>query len=174
MSPLALFAGKRLAAYAAPVAIVALIASHGWAYHKGAEKERTNNAVAQAKAERVYLEKLQQRITENTALADQYREDREHADQSYQAALDEIERQRRRADAVRLRDPGKTACRPALPAPPGPAGGVADTATRNDISAAVDGVLSPAATRFLLDFAADADRAAAYAIACHGWVRRTQ
>ena len=166
MSPLALFAGKRLAAYAAPVAIVALIASHGWAYHKGAEKERTNNAVAQAKAERVYLEKLQQRITENTALADQYREDREHADQSYQAALDEIERQRRRADAVRLRDPGKTACRPAVPAPPGSSGRAADGPAGND--------LSSEASRFLLDFAADADRAAAYANACHGWVMRVK
>ena len=166
MNPLTLFAGKRLAAYAAPIAVVALIASHGFAYHKGADKERTRNEAAQAKAERVYLEKLQQRITENTALADQYREDREHADQSYQAAIDEIERQRRRANAVSLRDPGKTACRPAVPAPPGPAGGASDGPAGNDLSAA--------ATRFLLDFAADADRAAAYAKSCHGWVVRVQ
>ena len=173
MNPLTLFAGKRLAAYAAPIAVVALIASHGFAYHKGADKERTRNEAAQAKAERVYLEKLQQRITENTALADQYREDREHADQSYQAAIDEIERQRKRADAVRLRDPGRAAnCRPAVPATPGPAGGVAEGPAGNDLSAEAVGVLSPVATRFLLELAADADRVSLYAATCYKWVNR--
>lgn len=60
-----------------------------------------------------------------------------------------------------LRDPGRRAsCRDAVPAD-SPAGVSADPAA--------EGRLSAEASEFLLGFAADADRAAEYALTCHIW-----
>jgi len=158
----------RLTAYAVIAAALTLVAALGIADHRGYQRATLRHEAAQAKAERAYITRLQQRIRDNATLATRYREAREHADTDYQAALAEIDRQRRRAGQLgRLRDPGRPAdCRPALPAAPGPAGGAADGAAGNELSAAAAG--------FLFDLAADADRAAAYAQACHGWVMRVR
>ena len=147
-----------------PVLIGVLLASHAGAYYAGIIRQEDRQAKATQKLEREYLTRLQQRITENAALAAKQREDRDHAEQEYHAAMAEVDRQRRRADSLgRLRDPGRTTpCRPAVPATSGPTSGpVADT---------TGGDLSAEATEFLRDFARDADRAAVYATACHGWV----
>ena len=156
----------RLGPYAWLAAAVALVAALVAADHRGYARATLQHEAAQAKVERAYLARLQQRLADNATLAARQREDREHADQSYQQALAEIDRQRHRADQLgRLRDPGRPAtCGPALPATPGPAGRAADGPAGNELSAAADG--------FLRDLAADADRAAAYAQACHGWVMR--
>lgn len=61
-----------------------------------------------------------------------------------------------------LRDPGARPGCSGLPATPGRSGDPANPATGTELSAA--------ATEFLLEFAAEADRAAAYASACHAWV----
>ena len=147
-----------------PLLVVGLLASHAWAYHAGVVRQEDRQARALQKVEREYLAKLQQRITENAALAAKHREDREHAELEYHAAMAEVDRQRRRADSLgRLRDPGRTTpCKPAVPATAGP--------TRNAAADATGGDLSEEATEFLRDFARDADRAAVYATACHGWV----
>lgn len=154
--------------YALGAAALALIAALGVADHRGYQRAAHKYEAAQAAADRAYITRLQQRIRDNAALAAHYREAREHADTDYQAALAEIDRQRRRAGQLgRLRDPGRPAdCRPALPAAAGPAGGAADGAAENDLSAAAAG--------FLLDLAADADRAAAYAQTCHRWVMQAR
>ena len=147
-----------------PVLIGVLLASHAGAYYAGIVRQQDRQATATQKLEREYLARLQQRITENAALAAKQREDRDHAEQEYHAAMAEVDRQRRRADSLgRLRDPGSTTpCRPAVPATSGPTSGPVAGATGGDLSAE--------ATEFLRDFARDADRAAVYAQACHGWI----
>ena len=65
-----------------------------------------------------------------------------------------------------LRDPGK---RPGATPGLGSTQGTAPGCTHDPAAA---GRLSEEATRFLLDFAEDADRAAAYANACYEWVNR--
>ena len=154
----------RLIAYA--VALAALAALLGVADHRGYRRASLERDAAQAQVERDLLTRLQQRIADNATLTAKHREVREHADRDYQQALAEIDRQRRRADQLgRLRDPGRPAtCRPALSAAAGPAGSAADDTAGNELSAEAAG--------FLFDLAADADRAAAYAQACHGWVMR--
>ena len=161
MSALKLLAGKSMLMYGLPIALLALVASHLWLYHKGVTSERSHCTAKQAEADRDYIARLQQRIADNAALAAQHREARNDADRDYQKALADIARLR--AVPVRLRDPGRAPdCRPAVPAAAGPAGSTARRPSGHD--------LSPAAHGFLLDFAADADRAAAYAITCHRWV----
>lgn len=147
-----------------PVLIGALLASHAWAYYAGIVRQEDRQAKALQKVEQEYLAKLQQRIADNAALAAKHREDREHAELEYYAAMAEVDRQRRRADSLgRLRDPGRTTpCRPAVPATTGP--------TRDIVAGATGSDLSAEATEFLRDFARDADRAAVYAQACHGWI----
>ena len=147
-----------------PLLIVGLLASHAWAYHAGIVRQEDRQAKALQKVEQEYLAKLQQRIADNAALAAKHREDREYAEQEYHAAMAEVDRQRRRADSLgRLRDPGRAApCRPAVPATSGP--------TRDTVAGTTGGDLSAEATEFLRDFARDADRAAVYANACHGWI----
>ena len=147
-----------------PLLIGVLLASHAWAYYAGIVRQEDRQAKVMQKVEREYLAKLQQRIADNTTLAAKQREDREHAELEYHAAMAEVDRQRRRADSLgRLRDPGRaTACRPAVPATSGPTSGPVADATGGDLSAE--------ATEFLRDFARDADRAAVYANACHGWI----
>jgi len=147
-----------------PLLIVALLASHAGAYHAGVVRQEDRQARVLQKVEREYLAKLQQRITDNAALAAKQREDRDHAELEYHAAMAEVDRQRRRADSLgRLRDPGSTTpCRPAVPATSGP--------TSGPVAGTAGGDLSAEATEFLRDFARDADRAAVYAQACHGWV----
>lgn len=146
------------------ISTVAVVVVLGLADRHGYHRATLQQQAAQAKAERAYLTRLQGRIAENATLAAHQREVRDHADHDYQQALDDIDRQRRRADQPgRLRDPGRPAdCRPALSTPAGPARGAAEGAAGNDLSAAAAG--------FLLDLAADADRAAAYAQTCHRWV----
>ena len=63
-----------------------------------------------------------------------------------------------------LRDPGRRAsCPDPVPAGASTASDVADSPT--------DSRLSDEASSFLLEFAADADRAAQYALSCYNWVR---
>lgn len=64
-----------------------------------------------------------------------------------------------------MRDPGKTDTAAGMGVSQGAASG-------NTVNAASQGQLSREASRFLLDFAEDADRAAAYANACYEWVNR--
>lgn len=63
-----------------------------------------------------------------------------------------------------LRDPGR---RQSCPDPVS----AGATATGNSAQQATGSELSGEASEFLLEFAADADRAAHYAITCHNWVR---
>lgn len=156
----------RLRPYAWLAGVLALAVALGLADRRGYHRATLEHEAAQAKVERALLARLQQRIADNATLAAHQREDREHADHDYQQALAEIDRQRRRADQLgRLRDPGRASgCGPAVPTAAGPASGAADDPAGNDLSAA--------ATGFLFDLAAAADRAAAYAQTCHGWVMR--
>ena len=102
------------------------------------------------------------------------REARERADEigvKYHETTDTIDALRRSNSVLArelggLRDPGK---RPDTTSGMGSAQGTTPGNTPNQ---AADGQLSREATRFLLDFAADADRAAAYANACYEWVNR--
>lgn len=64
-----------------------------------------------------------------------------------------------------LRDPGKTNTTAGVGVPQG-------TTSGNTANTTPQGQLSREASRFLLDFAEDADRAAAYANACYEWVNR--
>ena len=154
--------------YAWLAGVLALVAALGMADRRGYQRATVQHQAAQAKTERAYLTRLQQRIRDNATLAAQHREAREHADHDYNQALAEIDRQRRRADQLgRLRDPGRaSSCGPALSAAAGPAGSAADGAAGNELSAE--------ATGFLFDLAADADRAAAYAQTCHRWLMRVR
>ena len=158
----ALFAPLR--PYAWLIGALALATMLGLADRRGYQRATRQHEAAQAKVERAYLARLQQRITDNATLAAHQREVRDDADKSYQAAMAEIDRQRRRADQLgRLRDPGRASgCGPAVPTAAGPAGSAAAGPAGNDLSAAAAG--------FLFDLVADADRAAAYAITCHRWV----
>ncbi len=160
------FAASRGLLYGLPILLLALVGTHVGAYHAGVERQVDRQARVELAAQRAYLTRLQRRIADNAALAAQYQEARNDADREYQQALAEIDRQRRRAEQLgRLRDPGRPGgCGPAVPAAAGPASGVTAGTTGSDLSAA--------ATGFLLDLAADADRAAAYAQTCHAWVTR--
>jgi hypothetical protein len=158
----------RLTLYAAIAALVGLVALLGLADHRGYRRASLERDAAQAQVEHDLLTRLQQRIADNATLATHQREVREHADRDHQQALAEIDHWRSLADKRgRLRDPGRPAtCRPALSAAAGPAGSAADDAAGNELSAAASG--------FLRDLAADADRAAAYAQTCHRWVMQTR
>ncbi len=150
-----------------PILLAALVGTHIWAYTAGVQRQVDRQAEANLKLERSYVAKLQERIAQNDEQARKHQEAQAHADLEYQQALAEIARQRERNRQLgRLRDPGRvTACRPAVPASTEPPGSAADGAPGSELSAE--------ATEFLLDFAADADRAAAYAQACHGWIIQT-
>lgn len=160
--------GARLQPYAWLAGLLALAAALATADQRGYARATARAEATASAAERAYLTRLQQRIQDNAALSAHYREAREHADQDYQLALAQIDLERRRAGELgRLRDPGRpAACRPALPAAAGPAGSAAAPAPGAELSAA--------ATGFLLDLAADADRAAAYAQACQRWVTQVR
>lgn len=64
-----------------------------------------------------------------------------------------------------LRDPGRTNTTSGMGVPQG-------TTSSNIANSSAEGQLSREASQFLLDFAEDADRAAAYANACYEWVNR--
>jgi hypothetical protein len=69
-----------------------------------------------------------------------------------------------------LRDPGKRpACNAAVPANAAATGTAADNAADGGLSVAAEGLLSPEASEFLLDFARECDRAADYAKTAHDW-----
>ena len=69
-----------------------------------------------------------------------------------------------------LRDPGKRpACNAAVPANAAATGTAADNAADGGLSTAAEGLLSPEASEFLLDFARECDRAADYAKTAHDW-----
>lgn len=150
-----------------PLLLVGLVGTHTWAYTAGVQRQKDRHAEAMLKLERSYVAKLQERIDQNEKQAEKYQEAQTHADLEYQDALAEIERLRRHtAQLGRLRDPGRTAtCRTSVPASAETAGRTADSTAGSELSAE--------ATEFLHTLAADADRAAAYAQACHGWVIQT-
>lgn len=160
-----IFTSLQRLAYGVIAGSVVLVIALGAADHHGYNRAKVKYEAKIAEADRSYLARLQQRLEENSTLTAGYREARENADTDYQAALAEIDRQHRRADELgRLRDPGRQAdCRPAVSPSTGPASSTPTTTTGNELSAE--------ATGFLLDFAADADRASAYAIACHQWLK---
>jgi hypothetical protein len=69
-----------------------------------------------------------------------------------------------------LRDPGRRpGCGNPMPATAKPASGDSAPAAEGGLPDAGEGLLSEEAGRFILDLAADADRAAVYAITCHEW-----
>jgi hypothetical protein len=69
-----------------------------------------------------------------------------------------------------LRDPGKrTTCRATVPANAAATGTAADDPADGRFSTEAEGLLSPEASEFLLDFARECDRAADYAKTAHDW-----
>ena len=69
-----------------------------------------------------------------------------------------------------LRDPGKRpACNTLVPTTPAATGTAADNATDGGLPTEIEGLLSPEASEFLLDFARECDRAADYAKTAHDW-----
>ena len=168
MSVLKLFAGKSMLMYGLPIVLVALVASHAWVRHKGVVSERNRNVAAQLKIERASAKLLADetaKVNEANAKAAKLAEqlEAEHADamEDISAALSE---NRRLAALNRgLRDPGKRPdCSENTVRGPGPAAGIAE-------GGPAEGRLSAEASDFLLGFAADADRAATYAMTCHEW-----
>lgn len=70
-----------------------------------------------------------------------------------------------------LRDPGRRPSgRCTVPAPTGSTGKPADQAPGAELSTEGEGVLSPEASAFIIELAAEADRSAQYAGLCHMWV----
>ena len=177
MSVLKLFAGKSILMYGLPIVLVALVASHAWVHHKGVVSERNRNVAAQLKIERASAKLLADetaKVNEANAKAAKLAEqlEAEHADamEDISAALSE---NRRLAALNRgLRDPGKRpACRQDTVRGPGPtAGSTEDSSTEGRLSTEAEGLLSSEASEFLIELAAEADRAAQYATTCHRWV----
>ena len=101
------------------------------------------------------------------------REAREHAAEievKYHETTDQIQSLRNTNSRLArelggLRDPGRANTTAGVGVPQG-------TTSGNTSDAASQGQLSREASRFLLNFAEDADRAAAYANACYEWVNR--
>lgn len=72
-----------------------------------------------------------------------------------------------------LRDPGRRpGCGGALPATAQPAAVDPAAPAAGRLPGASEGLLSAEASRFILDLAADADRAAIYAQTCHDWAMK--
>ena len=132
------------------------------------------NAVWQSKFD-TYKRKLAELHAKNlNEVLQKEREAQERADEievKYHDATTEIrtirnDNARLARELGGLRDPGK---RPVATSGMGNSQGTTPGDTAN---AAAESRLSREATRFLLDFAEDADRAAAYANACYEWVNR--
>lgn len=152
-------------AYVALGGLVALLLVLVLAYRLGAQHTRQAFEAQQAEVQRAVLKRYQQRVKELGERDRELAAVRAKAEVEYGHAMDEVERQRGINERLgRLRDPGRT----------GQCGGAAVSGTGPAASSADDGAagreLSAEATRFLLDFARDADRAAVYAETCHRWV----
>ncbi len=104
----------------------------------------------------------------NIRLADQVEADHAASQTKLDRALADNRRLAR--DLGGLRDPGpRPGCGDAVPAGTTAAGHVAATATGGELPTASQGLLSRAASDFILELAAEADRAAEYAKACYRW-----
>lgn len=156
---------SRLAGYGLPALIVAALVGMAVAYQRGVGAERVRWQAAEASTLRAALTRVQQRTAEVAALTAAQDRARQAAEVSYADMQREIDRQRAAVARLgRLRDPGaRASCGGAVSAAAGGAGVSADGAAGAELSAGASG--------FLFDLTARCDRAAAYATACHGWVK---
>lgn len=156
---------SRLVGWGLPALVVALLATGALAYGRGVSTERGRWQAREANDLQMALERVQERTAEVERLRSAQEQARVSAEVSYADMQREIDRQRAAVARLgRLRDPGaRAACGDAVPA------AAAGSGVPSGSSAGAD--LSEGASAFLLDFAARCDRAAAYATACHGWVK---
>ena len=99
----------------------------------------------------------------NTELNNQL--EKTHAEQSRKIESSLADNRHIARELGGLRDPGKSNTTSGMGVPQG-------TTSSNIANSSAEGQLSREASRFLLDFAEDADQAAAYANACYEWVNR--
>ena len=174
---LKMFSGGGMMVYVIPLVLAGLVASHVYARHTGKVSERGKQALVQLKIEKASAKLLADETAKVTAANAQKRELAEQLEITHVRAQNEVdkllaENRRLSADNRGLRDPGRRpACRQdAVPGTTAATGGVEDGTTATDLSTSVEGLLSPEASEFLIEMAADADRAAQYAVTCHKWV----
>lgn len=137
------------------LALVAGWTANGWRLGEMVERERA--AIAQKV---IALEK--------SAAAQREKLEIEHAETSKKIERTLADNRRLARELGGMRDPGKRAACPL----PGAAGSDEDPAASGRLSGASEGLLSDEASEFILELAADADRAAQYAVTCHEWAMR--
>lgn len=166
-----MFGLSKLYGYAAAaLGVVLLVGAYTWfIYSKGAGANQVKNDEARAREQQVFLTKYQERVSENAKLVADKTKLAEQVGKSHERTNQAVAEQRRlNAKLGRLRDHYAT---PGSGGPTLPGGGAAPGVAAGGAPGAD---LSAEASSFLLDFAEDADRAAAYGEACHAWITQGQ
>lgn len=138
---------------------------NGWRLGEEMQQERT----AAAKDLSAQVAKVLKLERDAAALRKELEVAHENANKQIERTLADNRRLTRELGG--MRDPGRRAAACPLP---GAAGEPEDAAAGARLSGTSEGLLSDEASEFILELAADADRAAEYAKTCHEWAMRSK